>query len=267
MAQLNALICNFICLCFVLLHINGIKSIKKKREGTMKIILLTMTMLFSIQTFANVDAEVESLKETIVKTAEKYQGLGDPDFKIQKELEPLVARLLTLEPQLNVVDRLPLLYGVWKQVWGPYEYRKNDRSVDPTLNAKEIYQVISPEGFYYNVSPNMNPKTNKEKNINYLKGQYVLSKKDPNGLDVKFVKFIGMKKRPTERAIYQYVDEAERNHLPTQTTVVPKIIVKLFFGGGTLREIYTDDSLRILYGSNNKEFKNQYLYIMTKVKE
>lgn len=76
-----------------------------------------------------------------------------------------------------------------------------------------------------------------------------------------------MKTRPTEKAIYQYVDEAERNQLPTQITVVPKPIVRLFFGGGTLREIYTDKDLRILYGSNNKEFKNQYLYIMTRVKE
>jgi hypothetical protein len=233
----------------------------------MKSLILTVALSFSMQTFASVNEEIKLIKETIIKTAEKYQGQGDPDFRIQKELEPFVNRLLTLEPQLKVVDRLPLLFGVWKQVWGPYEYRKNDRSVDPTLNPKEIYQVISPEGFYYNVSPNMNPKNNTEKNINYLKGKYVLSKKDLIGLDVKFVKFIGMKKRPTERPIYQYVDEAERNQLPNQITVVPRPIVKLFFGGGTLREIYTDEDLRILYGSNNKEFKNQYLYIMTKVIE
>jgi hypothetical protein len=75
-----------------------------------------------------------------------------------------------------------------------------------------------------------------------------------------------MKNRPTERAIYDYVDEAERDQLPSQITIVPSFLVKLFFGGGTLREVYTDQDLRILYGSNGKEFKNQYLYIMTKVK-
>jgi hypothetical protein len=233
----------------------------------MKYLILSFIMSLSHQTFASHFEDVKALKELIVTTALKYQGQGDPDFQIQNELEPLVKKLLILEPQSKVINRLPLIFGVWKQVWGPYEYRKNDRSVDPTLNAKEIYQVVSPEGFYYNVSPNMNAKGNTEKNINYLKGQYSLSKKDPNGLDVKFVKFIGMKKRPTDRAIYQFVDEAERNQLPDQITVVPKIIVKLFFGGGTLREVYTDETLRILYGSNNKEFKNQYLYIMTRVKE
>lgn len=233
----------------------------------MKPIFFTFALLFSSATFANYFEEINVLKQTITATAEKYQGQGDPDFKIQKELEPLVAKLLTLKPQANVNDRLPMLFGVWKQVWGPYEYRKNDRSVDPTLNPKEIYQVISPEGFYYNVSPGLDAKTKKEKNISYLRGEFSLSKKDPIGLDVKFTKFIGMKNRPTERAIYQYVDEAERDQLPNQITVVPRPIVKIFFGGGTLREVYTDESLRILYGSNGKNFKDQYLYIMTKVKE
>lgn len=143
----------------------------------MKSILMTIAMLISTQTFAYDYLEVKVLKELIVSTAAKYQGQGDPDFKIQNELEPLVNKLLTLEPQPTVINRLPLIFGVWKQVWGPYEYRKNDRSVDPTLNAKEIYQVVSPEGFYYNVSPNMEAKSRTEKNINYLKGQYTFLKK------------------------------------------------------------------------------------------
>jgi hypothetical protein len=233
----------------------------------MKFLLPIFFLIFSSSTFANYYEDINTLKDSIVKTAEKYQGKGDPDFKIQKELEPLVQKLLALKPQSSAINRIPLLIGVWKQVWGPYDYKNNNRGVDPSLNPKEIYQVISPEGFYYNVSPNIDPKTKKEKNINYLKGQYKVSTKDPIGLDVKFVKFIGMKKRPVEKAIYSYVDEAERDQLPTQTTIVPKIIVKLFFGGGTLREVYTDESLRILYGSNAKEFKNQYLYIMTRVRE
>jgi hypothetical protein len=114
----------------------------------MKILMMTLILLFSNNTFANYYEDINNLKQTIVSTAEKYQGRGDPEFKIQNELEPLVKKLLLLKPQGKVNDRLPLLFGVWKQVWGPYEYRKNDRGVDPTLNAKEIYQVISPDGFY-----------------------------------------------------------------------------------------------------------------------
>ena len=232
----------------------------------MKTLIVAIIILCSQNSFANYYEEVNALKATIVEHAKKYEGMGDPDYKIQKELEPLVTQLLLLNPQPNIQERLPILAGVWKQVWGPYEYRNNKRDVDPSLDVNEIYQVLSPEGFYYNVSPNLDKKTRKEKNINYLRGQYTLSKTDPIGLDVKFIKFIGMKNRPTEKAIYDYADEAERDQLPTQITVVPAFLVKLFFGGGTLREVYTDQDIRILYGSNGSEFKNQYLYVMTRAK-
>ncbi len=232
----------------------------------MKSFVLALSILVSTSSFANHYEEISVLKNNIVTTAQKYQGLGDPDYKIQKELEPMVQKLLTLSPQKNVSDRLPLLYGVWKQVWGPYEYKDNKRGVDPSLKADEIYQVVSPEGFYYNVNPNLDPKTKQVQRVDYLRGEYKLSKTNPIGLDVKFTKFIGMKKRPTEKSIYSFVDEAERDQLPNQVTVVPSLVVKFFFTGGTLQEVYTDENLRILYGSNNKEFKNKYLYIMTKVK-
>ena len=49
-------------------------------------------------------------------------------------------------------------------------------------------------------------------------------------------------------------------------TIVPSIIVKLFFGSGALREVYTDTNLRILYGSNGKDFTKEAIYIMTRVK-
>jgi hypothetical protein len=232
----------------------------------MKSFVLALSILASSHSFANYYEEINVLKNNIVSTAQKYQGKGDPDFKIQKELEPMVQKLLTLSPQKNVSERLPLLYGVWKQVWGPYEYRENKRGVDPTIKSDEIYQVVSAAGFYYNVSPNLDPKTNQVKRIDYLRGEYKLSNTNSIGLDVKFTKFIGMKTRPTDRAIHAYIEEAERNQLPNQVTVVPMPIVRLFFTGGTLQEVYTDENLRILYGSNNKEFKNKYIYIMTKVK-
>ena len=207
---------------------------------------------------------LEELKTELVSRASKYSGLGDPDYKIQNELEPFVNRMIELNPQAPVKDRLPQLYGVWKQVWGPYEYRDDNRQVDPTLGVNEIYQVIDPDGFYYNVSPNYKKGDRKKERINYLKGQYRLSKKNPNGLDVKFRKFPGMSKRPISRPIFDFVQEAETGTLPNQVTIVPTFIVRLFFGGGTLIEVYTDETIRILYGSNNDEFKTKYLYVMVR---
>lgn len=234
----------------------------------MKIIFysLIISLIISSPLFAKDIREMslDELKVELVNRASKYTGQGDPDFKIQNELEPIVKRMLELSPQPPVKDRLPLLYGVWKQVWGPYDYQNDDRGVDPSIEPKEIYQVIDPEGFYYNVSPSYkNGDRNKER-INYLKGQYRLSEVNPNGLNVKFRKFPGMKKRPLDRPIYDFVKEAEEGTLPNQVTIVPTFIVRLFFGGGTLVEVYTDSTMRILYGSNEDEFKKNYLYVMVR---
>ncbi len=83
-------------------------------------------------------------------------------------------------------------------------------------------------------------------------------------MDVRFRKFPGMSKRPVDRPIYDFVKEAETDTLPNQVTIVPTFIVRLFFGGGTLLEVYTDDTIRILYGSNSDEFKQKYLYVMVR---
>jgi hypothetical protein len=205
------------------------------------------------------------LKKNIISMAKSYEGKGDPDYKIQNTLAPLVEKLISLNPQPPVKERLNLLYGTWKQVWGPYDYRNNNRGVDPTLGVNEIYQVISKDGFYYNVSP-IYKKNNKDNpRIGYLKGEYSLDNNSTTNLNVHFVKYPGMKFRPDNREIFDFVEEAENDNLPNETTIVPTLIVKYFFQGGALVEVYTDEDTRILYGSNGKDFKNKYLYIMTKV--
>jgi len=227
--------------------------------------LLILSIFTSVCSAKELDLmNLEELKTELVQRASKYTGLGDPDFKIQNELEPIVNKMLELSPQQPVKDRLPLLYGVWKQVWGPYEYKNDSRGVDPTLGVNEIYQVIDADGFYYNVSPNYKNGDRKRERINYLKGQYRISETSSNGLNVKFRKFLGMSKRPLDRPIYDFVNEAENGTLPNQVTVVPTFIVRLFFGGGTLLEVYTDSTMRILYASGNADFKKKYLYVMVR---
>lgn len=215
---------------------------------------------------ANASTEkIQLLKQVIVDTAQRYQGQGDPDFRIQSELEPLVQELVNFTNPLPVKNRLPLLYGTWKQVWGPYDYSNDGRGVDITLEPAEIYQVIDPRGFYYNVSPNYKDGDRSKVRVDYLKGLYKLSRNDINGLDVRFDKYIAIEGRPSG-SIFDYVESAEKNQLPRQIRVLPRLFVKLFFGGGTLIEVYTDQDLRILYGSNGSNFKNPYLYVMTRVR-
>lgn len=226
----------------------------------MKYLFLSFLLVASPLSFAD---EVESLKQKLIATAQKFQGQGDPNFKIQNTLQPMVDKLLALNPQPPVADRLPLLEGTWQQVWGPYSYRGDDRGVDPSLKPDEIYQTIFAEGFYYNTNPNM--ENGKVKSIGLLKGKYKLNRKNPNVLNVRFVKYPGNKTRPENIEIWELPALAESGDLPEKITVVPTWIVKLFFGGGKLNEVYTDHDLRITYGNSGDGDLKNYLYIMTRV--
>lgn len=210
---------------------------------------------------------VASAKNDLLSLAKSFEGQGDPDFSKQRQLDALVEKLLQLSPQPPVKNRLNFIYGTWKQVWGPYEYRNDQRGVDPELGTDEIYQVVSKDGYYYNVSPlYKNGDRNKER-IGLLRGEYTLDSKNLNVLRVKFTRYPGVSRRPTDLKLWELAPLAEADELENQITIVPTFIVRLFFRGGALREVYTDSDLRIVYGSSSRNFTKEAIYIMTKVKQ
>ena len=211
-------------------------------------------------------SEIEALKKNIIELAESYKGQPDQDFSKQKSLDVLVNQLLALAPQPPVAQRLELLYGPWEQVWGPYDYRNNDRGVDPELGVDEIYQVIFPDGYYYNVSPLYKKGNRNKERIGLLRGEFKLDESEPNVLRVQFTSYPGVKPRPTEYALWELPALAESKELKNRITIVPSVVVRLFFGAGALREVYTDENLRIAYGSNGKNFEDESIYILRKVK-
>lgn len=216
--------------------------------------------------FAQNQTEISSLKKQIVSLAESYAGQGDPDFSKQKSLEFLVNQLIAKNPMTPVKDRLALLNGVWKQVWGPYDYRNDDRrGIDPELGTEEIYQVVSKEGYYYNVSPLYKNGDRGKERIGLLRGEFSLDEKESDKLNVKFTRYPGVKPRPRGVNIWELAAQAEAGTLNNEITIVPTIIVRLFFNSGSLREIYTDSDLRLVYGSSNKADSKPSLYVMTRV--
>jgi hypothetical protein len=235
--------------------------------GSMRFIRLTallacVSSLFLTNAQAN-DA-VAIAKSNLIAAAQKYEGQGDPDYKIQNELQPLVDTLLAVAPKQGPIkDRLPILAGTWKQVWGPYDYRNKNRGVDPELGVLEIYQYVSIDGYYYNVSPQYKNGDKTNERIGFLRGEYVLNSKNENGLDVEFTRFKGVNGRPTDD-IWTLAPLSEAGQVENEITIVPTWIVKLFFGGGTLIEVYTDKDLRVLYGTGSN-FESPYLYVMTRV--
>jgi hypothetical protein len=210
--------------------------------------------------------EVDQVKQQIIGLAQSFEGQGDPDYSRQKALEPLVQKLLQLAPQPSVVNRLHILYGPWRQVWGAYDYRDDDRGVDPELGTKEIYQVVFEGGYYYNVSYNYKNGDPNEERIGLLRGVFRADEYDHNILRVKFTRYPGAKARIAGKELWELPAIVEAEALPNEITIVPTWIVRLFFGGGALREVYTDSNLRITYGSNGRHFDREFIYIMVRAK-
>lgn len=227
--------------------------------------LLALLLLMS-QPTAHAQRDLATIKADIIALAESYRGQGDPDFSRQRSFQPLLDELLQANPQPPVSERLPILFGPWLQVWGPYDYRNNDRGIDPKNSIDEIYQVVF-DGYYWNVAPVYRSSDRQEVcRIATLRGEYQLVDNHPNFLKVQFTRFPGVKGgRPQGINLWELAALAEKNQLPNQTTIVPSFIVRWFFGGGYLREVYTDDTLRITYGGENlTDRSDEYIYIMVR---
>jgi hypothetical protein len=128
---------------------------------------------------------VARVKSELLAVAQSHKGEGDPKFEIQKQLEPYVQRLMELAPQPPIAERKDSLVGAWQQVWGPYDYRETEkRGVDPAADPDNIYQVVFPQGYLYNVANDLDRRTQQPRRTILLRGEYTL--KPNNKLDVQF---------------------------------------------------------------------------------
>jgi hypothetical protein len=215
---------------------------------------------------AGSNAEVGMIKSEIVSLAKSFAGQGDAEFSRQKAFDPLIKRLLRANPQAALQDRLPLLYGAWKQVWGPYDYRGNKRGVDPEIGVDEIYQVVFQGGYYYNVTPLYKNGDRTRERIALLRGEFKPDPEFPDVLLVRFTRYPGLSGRPKSGPNLPGLPRlVEEGKLQSDIAIVPTWIVRAFFGGGALKEVYTDADLRILYGADSNRFERPALYIMTRV--
>lgn len=235
----------------------------------MKLSLMLVMSLFVFCQTAQAkedDPDVSRIKRQIIDLATSYAGQGDPDYSRQRSLEVLVEKLLVTAPQPPVRDRMNLIYGTWKQVWGPYDYRRaGSRGIDPELGIDEIYQTVFPGGYYYNISPLYKDGDRSRVRIGLLRGEYGFNSDKPNQVNVHFTSYRGINGYPADRPIWQLAPLAEAGTLPDTISIVPQIIVRLFFNSGTLDEVYTDETLRITYGLSNSANDKRSIYIMTRV--
>lgn len=233
-----------------------------------QVLVILMALALSHRSLASGQSlEVEVLKEQIFQLASSYEGQDDPDGSKQRSLDSLVLKLIQGRPMPPIKERIPLLKGVWKQVWGPYSYGRSRGGIDPRIGIKEIYQVVFEEGYYYNVAPYYPDGDGKREQISLLRGEFTLDSENTNGLKVRFTKYPGAEQRPENLPIWKLPSLVEKNQLENEITIVPRWIVWAFFGGGKLDEVYTDSDMRIVYGSSHRNPTDRSIYIMRRVEE
>jgi hypothetical protein len=243
-----------------------IKMVSKLKVSFLLVFSITFGSRIALSSQPNA-ADLAVAKAELIEMAQSFAGQADPDRSKQNALEPLVQKLLALSPQPPVAERLKFLQAPWKQVWGPYTYKDDNRGIDPDLGIEEIYQVVFEGGYYYNVSPVFKNGDKNQIRTGFLRGEYTLDARHKNAINVRFKRYPGIEGRPKDgRQIWELAKDAEAGTLIDQITIVPTWIVRLFFGGGSLNEVYTDADLRITYGADTTEFKDDYLYVMTRAK-
>lgn len=208
-----------------------------------------------------VGRSVEVIKADILAMARSFAGQGDPDFSRQRALDVLVNELLAAAPpQLPASERLDLLKGPWRQVWGKYDYTGDERGIDPKLDLDNIYQVVFADGYYYNAVPY---KGRRGDYIAMLRGEYSFVEGYPEMIRGKFTEFPANRGLPEGMEIWELPALAEADELPDGAAIVPSFIVWLFFDAGYLREVYTDEDMRINYGGDSlTDRSDEYLYIL-----
>lgn len=250
------------------LFINGVEVINADNKATNGVVHGIEEVLLPPDINSRTVAEV---KADILTLAESYKGIEDADFTLSRTFEPLLAELLTLAPQASIEQRLDSVAQPWKQIWGPYDYNSGQQGVNPDIYPDEIFQVISKEGYYYNVTPLENSETGKEQ-IGMLRGQFLFDAKNNQCINVQFTKFPGLAERPSNLNLWQLPALQEAGIIEEQTglpsiEIVPDFVVRLFFGGGSLCEIYTDNNLRISISSEEDNPYFRKLYVLTRVEE
>lgn len=213
---------------------------------------LFLTGLFSAQAS---DVRVTELKREIMTMARAYEGKPDVDGALQKGIEEKVQDLEKVIPHLTMQEKAQKIGGAWRQVFGPYS-PTGDGTIPLGTNTANIFQIIFPEGYFYNVALS---EYKGLKAIILLKGSYKVTDEAIEGI---FTRNSVMLRNPTRTPYFELPQALESGrvsaiHLPRSLKPVGL--------GGQLLEVYSDNEIRILRGKT-ASFIRPALYIMERAK-
>lgn len=215
----------------------------------MKLFIL-FTLLVTQLGFAQ--SNKEELKTTILKVAKSYEGQEDRDGSKEARLEALVQELESVIPKLSIQEKAQKIFGSWRQVYGPYS-EKADGTIPKGFDTSSVYQIVSPEGFYYNVA---RVKFLGIDSIILLKGKYEILE---NGIKATFTKNSLYFKKVTNKNLPTLPLKLEAGEI--KVVNLPKSLPPVGTSG-MLKEVYADKDIRILRGESPTYTKGSAILIM-----
>jgi len=191
-------------------------------------------------------SRIEELKRNIQSISKANINRTDNYLEVRNELQPLVNELLALTPDRLEAEKLDDVAGAWRNLW-------SDQEFGPGVDASQVYQVVSKDGYYYNISRNVSPKgefTNFLRGIYEDQGSYLKIEFTDNSVSPNFYE--------AGTPLVQLAKNFEAKMIPSQSIGGP-IGVK-----GVLINSYVDDQLRIVTG-NSSSSTDLSLFVLERV--
>jgi hypothetical protein len=186
------------------------------------------------------------LERRIVAIARANTTRVDNREEVRASLEPLVRELLARVPDKPESADAPLVTGAWKSEW-------SNLFIDPRADLSRVYQVVFPEGFYYNVSLYTLGATTR---TNFLRGAFTDA---GDFLDIRFTSDgFAPAWLPTGTDLVTAARLVEDGFLPLEADAGSRAVGRR----GTLRNAYVSRYLRVVTGESETQFDR--LFILTR---
>lgn len=205
-------------------------------------------------------ARVAELKDQIVQIALENQERIDNFEVVRAALDPLVDDLVATAEPLSFEESKALKVGAWQQLWTDDADDLRANNAFQTVDRSETYQVVFPDGVFYNLSELQTPLG---RFSGFLRGTY--SEAAPLFL-ITFTD-LQIKRGKLGTGLYDLVSRVERGEerglfkLPGNQRYPNGPIG----AEGDIDTVYIDDALRIDIGQNLADgVKDLFVLVRTK---
>lgn len=195
---------------------------------------------------------VAVLKAAILGISERAQGTCDEDDNnrvVAAILNRLTDRLVAVTGSRTEPEKLPQVTGGWKQVWSDL-----DSGSPICTSADDIYQVVFPDGYYWNIAELAAPGAPASQG--FLRGAYEVT---PDFLEIEFTRqAVSPVVSPPGTDLVDLAGRAEAGAF-VPLPAGPPVGVR-----GELQNTYVDDDLRIVRGLDDRPGATASIFVLVR---